>query len=402
METHLQQAEESAGNESRGETSVRVVIVGAGEVGSTIAESLADTHEVIVIDLDRDRVEALTYSLDVLPVEGDGASIETLTEAGAESADMVIACTDDDETNIVCCGTVRTLSEAFTIARVRNTKFLDTWERSDGALGVDLMVGTNLLTARSIVQVIGLPAARDVHSFADGLVQMAEFEVTAESPIAGKTVAEADRFDSLTFAAIIREEDVVIPRGSARLMDGAEVVVIGSTESVDEFADSLDPDDQGVSDVLIVGGSDIGHRTAHLLGRKGLKSIRRELFATVHPEAVTSVRLGGRALDEQALRGIYAFTLLYVVVFFVGVALVTLDSWWAGYLAADGLQLYDAIGSVAATLGNVGPAFGVAGPMGNYLGFPPFSKLLMVFLMWIGRLEILPVFVLLTVAYWRS
>ncbi|MEF8883323.1 MAG: TrkH family potassium uptake protein, partial [Halapricum sp.] len=128
-----------------------------------------------------------------------------------------------------------------------------------------------------------------------------------------------------------------------------------------------------------------------------LKSIKRELFTTVHPEAVEPVRLGGRALDERALRGIYAFTLLYVVVFFVGVALVVIDSWAAGYMAPSGkLELIDAVSAVAATVGNVGPGLGEVGPMGYYLEFPPFSKLLMVFLMWIGRLEILPVFVLLT------
>jgi trk system potassium uptake protein TrkA len=250
---------------------VRVVIVGAGQVGSTIAESLADTHEVIVIDVDSERVDALTYSLDVLPVEGDGTAIETLTEAGVAEADMVIACTDDDETNIVCCGTVQTLSDAFTIARVRSTNFLATWERSEGALGVDLMVGTNYLTAESIVRVIGMPGARDVDTFADGLVQMAEFDVTEDSPIAGKTVAEADTFDSLTFAAIIREHEVIIPRGDTRLRDGDEAVVIGSTDSVGKFARAVDPSVQDVDDVLVVGGSDIGRQTAELLCERGLK-----------------------------------------------------------------------------------------------------------------------------------
>jgi trk system potassium uptake protein TrkH len=129
-----------------------------------------------------------------------------------------------------------------------------------------------------------------------------------------------------------------------------------------------------------------------------LKSLRRELFTTVHPEAVSPVRLGGRALDERAVRGIYAFTLLYVVLFAVGVGVVMLDA------ARVGLELstLEGASAVAATVGNVGPGFGVVGPMQNYLDFPPTSKLLMVFLMWIGRLEILPVLVLLTGAYWRS
>jgi len=129
-----------------------------------------------------------------------------------------------------------------------------------------------------------------------------------------------------------------------------------------------------------------------------LKSLKRELFTTVHPEAVSPVRLGGRALDERAIRGIYAFTLLYVVLFFVGSALVLLDAMRVG----AAIPAFDAMSAVAATLGNVGPGVGVAGPMENYLVFPDTTKLLMVFLMWIGRLEIIPVFVLLTAAYWRS
>ena len=249
---------------------MRVVIVGAGEVGSNIAESLAESHEVVVIDLDSERVESLTYSLDVLPIEGDGSSLATLEEADVADAELVIACTDDDETNIVTCGTVETISDAFTIARVRNTKFLDTWENSKGALGVDLMVGTNLLTAQSIVSVIGLPAARDVDTFADGLVQMAEFEIHEDSPVAGKTVAEADTFDSMTFAAVIHDDDVSIPRGDTVLQAGDDVIVIGSTESVSDFARAVEPTVDGVSDVLIIGGSDIGLHTARLLASKGL------------------------------------------------------------------------------------------------------------------------------------
>ena len=129
-----------------------------------------------------------------------------------------------------------------------------------------------------------------------------------------------------------------------------------------------------------------------------VKSLRRELFSTVHPEAVSPVRLGGRVLDEQAIRGIYAFTLLYLVFFFVATMGVVADAWRVGYE----LRAFEAMSAVAATLGNVGPGFGTLGPMNSYLNFPRTSKLFMVFLMWIGRLEILPVLVLLTPAYWRT
>ncbi len=250
---------------------MRVVIVGAGQVGSNIAESLSDSHEVVVVDVDRDRVEALQYEVDVLAVEGDGASLATLEEAGVGEADILIASTDDDETNIVTCGTARTVADdCFTIARVKNTKFLDTWDHAEDAFGVDFMVGTNLLTAQTIVRVVGLPAARDVETFADGAVHMAEFEIDPESPVADQTVSEADRFDSLTFAALIRDDDVVIPTGETVIAAGDDVVVIGSRESVREFAAAVAPGATGASDVLVIGGSDIGYHTARLLESQGL------------------------------------------------------------------------------------------------------------------------------------
>ena len=254
---------------------MRVVIVGAGEVGSSIAASLADSHEVVVVDVDPERVDALTYSLDVLAIEGDGTSLETLHEAGIEQADMLIASTDDDETNLVACGTAKTVDDPFTIARVKNVDYLETWQRAEDqrAFGVEFMVCTNLLTAEDIVRVIGLPAARDVDPFAGGAVQMAEFEVDADSPVVDQTVAEADRFDSLTFAAILRDDDLEIPRGETVIRADDKVVVIGSPESVQGFASEVAPGQTptGDEDLVVIGGSNIGYHVARLLEERGLR-----------------------------------------------------------------------------------------------------------------------------------
>jgi trk system potassium uptake protein TrkA len=267
---------------------VYVIIVGAGQVGSSIAASLADDHEVVVIDVDPDRVEALTYDVDVLALEGDGAALETLDEAEVERADMLIASTDDDETNIVTCGTAKTVSDPFTIARVKNTKYLDTWHHSEGALGVDFMVGTNLQTAKAAVRVIGLPSARDADVFADGTVQMAEFAIPERSPVAGQTVAEADRFDSLTFAAIIKPDELIIPTGQTVIHENDDVVVIGSRDSVRAFAGAVAPEASGAREVLIVGGSDIGAQTARLLEEQGL-----------HPRLIERDHERARTLAER-------------------------------------------------------------------------------------------------------
>lgn len=252
---------------------MRVIIVGGGEVGSTIAASLDDDHHVVVIDLDPDLVESISYTHDVLAVEGDGTTIEALERAEIERADLVIASTDRDETNVVVCGAAKVLGDPFTIARVTQTDLLRTWERGQSAFGVDVMVCTNLHTARAIVNIAGLPGAHDVESFADGLVRMAEFSVDADSPIAGETVAEADRFEELTFAAIIRTDDIVIPSGETVIETGDRVVVIGSVESVRTFAGTLTfvPTLEDANEIVIVGGGEIGYQTARILEEEGLE-----------------------------------------------------------------------------------------------------------------------------------
>jgi trk system potassium uptake protein TrkA len=248
-----------------------VVIVGAGEVGTKIAEGLADSHDIAVIDINGSRVESLMYETDILGIEGDGTDLDTLKEANIKDADILIASTDDDQTNIVTCSTTTTVTDAFTISRVKSAKFLRTWERSSGAFGIDHMVATNLLAAQTIARVVGLPAAQDVELFADGLVQMAEFEISETSPVANMTVQEADRYESLTFAAILRDDSVIIPRGGTVLQPGDDVIVIGSPNSVHTFAHELEPDNGGTDNILVVGGSDIGYHTARLLQERGLK-----------------------------------------------------------------------------------------------------------------------------------
>ncbi len=252
---------------------MRIIVIGAGEVGTNIAASLADGHDVTVIDLDKERVESVMYDLDVLTLRGDGTSLSTLEEAGIGEADLLIASTDSDETNIVACGAATAIDDPFTIARVKKTDYLRTWEQTESAFGVDFMVGTDLLSAQSIVRIAGLPGAHDVDTFAGGLVHMAEFEVLDDSPLAGQTIAEADRFESLTFAALIRPDRIVIPRGDTVIEPHDNVVVIGSPASVRNFAGSLTPAPtlEQANEIVIVGGGEIGYQTARLFESEGLK-----------------------------------------------------------------------------------------------------------------------------------
>jgi trk system potassium uptake protein TrkH len=126
--------------------------------------------------------------------------------------------------------------------------------------------------------------------------------------------------------------------------------------------------------------------------------LRRELDQTVHPELVIPVRLNRTIVDERTLRAVLAFVLLYVGLFALGTLALMMD---AARVNLE-LRVFDAVSASAAALGNVGPAFGFAGPMGSFEPFSDVSKVIMIALMWLGRLEIIPIAVLLTRSYWRA
>jgi trk system potassium uptake protein TrkH len=152
--------------------------------------------------------------------------------------------------------------------------------------------------------------------------------------------------------------------------------------------------------LMFVGGS-AGSTTGSVKVVRHLllgKILRREIDQTLHPELVLPVRLNRRVVDERTLRAISSFILLYIGIFIVGAALLAVDA------ARTGLALspFDAVSVSASMLANVGPAFGIGGPLGSFEPFSDFSKLLMIGLMWLGRLEIVPIIVLVSRHYWRN
>ncbi|MXV60904.1 TrkH family potassium uptake protein [Natronorubrum sp. JWXQ-INN-674] len=129
-----------------------------------------------------------------------------------------------------------------------------------------------------------------------------------------------------------------------------------------------------------------------------LKAFRRNLFTSIHPEAVRPLRLGNTVIDEETIRDIYAYVLLAIVIFFLLTVFVVIDAARVGTAVTE----FEAISASASIFLNIGPAFGMAGPMDNYAGFPTTTRAVMVIMMWVGRIEIIPVLVLLTPAFWRS
>lgn len=129
-----------------------------------------------------------------------------------------------------------------------------------------------------------------------------------------------------------------------------------------------------------------------------IKALRRNLFLAVHPQAVRPLRIGGDVVKEETIRDIFSYVLLAIVIFFALTVVVVVDSGRVG----ESVTEFEAMGAAASIFLNIGPAFGLAGPFDNYLGFPTTTRAVMVVMMWVGRIEIIPVLVLLTPAYWRS
>jgi trk system potassium uptake protein TrkA len=246
---------------------MRIFVIGAGQVGSTIVEALHDEHELTVVDLDASRLAALSHRFDVATYHGNGASRRVLQDAGVRETDLLIACTSRDEANIIAAMLAAKLApDASTIVRTTNIEYLEVWRERQ--LEVDFMVSSEEETARAVAHAIGVPAARQTDVFADGQVQVVEFDVdpgARRDGVIGVPLRDAHIPDDSKVASIIRGGQAIVPRGDASIEVGDRVIVIGSPQAAREWSGLMAHDKRRVEDVVIYGAGRAGTAIAREL-----------------------------------------------------------------------------------------------------------------------------------------
>jgi len=280
---------------------VRIFVIGAGLVGARIAAALHADHDLTVVDIDAAMLKPLAQHYDVATAQASATSGRELLRAGIADANLVVACTNRDEANLVAGTFARNAAPgATTIVRTSSGEYVDIWR--DGRLDVDCVVSSEVETARAVSAAIGMPAARQTDTFADGQVQIVELDVTAAASadlLRHELRAVRLPRDS-RIAAIIRDRKALLVRGDAEIEPGDRVVVIGSPRAAQEWCQLVSPSRANVRDVVVFGAQELGAAIAQTLVEQGLSV--RVVEANAARAALVAERLpGARVFNTSGL-----------------------------------------------------------------------------------------------------
>lgn len=252
---------------------MKIIIIGAGKVGFTIAENLAnENYDITIIDKDSDALIKAEESLDVMCIKGNGVSANILMEAEVAVSDLLIAVTGSDEINMVCCLTAKKLGVKRVIARVRDPEYAEELSLIKEQIGLDFVINPELTAAEEIARSMGFSTAINVESFARGRVRMVDLMVTGEMSLSGKSIKEIDKesSSSVLIGVIVREKEVIVPNGSTVIKDGDQIYVIGKPSSVYNFCKLHGKNPDKIKHVMIVGGGRITYYLYKLLSGMGM------------------------------------------------------------------------------------------------------------------------------------
>jgi trk system potassium uptake protein len=280
---------------------MNIVVLGAGNVGRAVVEALHSEHEMTVVDVDAARLTPLADRYDVRTVEGNGTTKRVMREAGIQHADLLIACSPREEANLVCAMLGRKLSNARVIVRTSSVEYLEAWRERE--IDVDFMVSSELETGNAVSSLIGIPAARQTDVFADGKVQIVEFDIPEDAStgrLIGRPLREAAIPDDSKVVAIIRGAQLILPRGSEAIEPGDRIVVIASPASARDWSRQIAHGSQDVDDLIVFGAGRMGSTIARVLLNR---DVRVRLVDSNHQRATEAAE----ALPEARVFCAHAF-----------------------------------------------------------------------------------------------
>ena len=239
---------------------MRIVVVGAGKVGRVLTEQLAaEKHDIVVIDQDSDLIESLVNIYDVRGVAGNGGCYDVQKDAFEDGADLLIATTSSDETNILACLVAKKLGTPHTIARIRNPEYEKQLHFMREELGLSMVVNPEKATAREIARVLRFPSAIKREQFCRQRFELVEYRINEGNPLVGLQLSDLYRNIrvKILICAVARGQQTIIPTGATVLQKGDKIYLTASARELESFFRKLNIFKARANNIMIVGASRI-------------------------------------------------------------------------------------------------------------------------------------------------
>lgn len=279
---------------------MKIIIIGSGKVGFTLAKQLSgENHDLVLIDQRAEAMQVADNTLDILCLEGSGASIQILLEAGVRSADLVISVTGSDELNIVCCLIAKKLGARHTVARIRSPEYFREANLLKREVGLNMIINPEYAAAQEISRLLRVPSAFSVETFARGLVELIGFPILESDGLAGLSLFEYNkrRSNGVLMCAVIRGSAVYVPNGRFVPQVGDKAYVIGSQREIARFFHTLGRDGNRIRAITVLGGSKIATYLTWAVEKVGMK------VRIVEQDPVKCLSLSEKLPDSMILQG---------------------------------------------------------------------------------------------------
>ena len=252
---------------------MKIIIVGCGRVGETLAAELNEEgNDIVVVDENPTKVKEIAIKYDIMGVIGNGATRDTQKEAGVDSADLLIAVTGSDELNLLCCVMAKKAGSCQTIARVKSPEYAQDSPYLKDELGLAMVINPEYEAAKEISRIMSFPSAIKVDVFAKGRVELLKFRIPEGSPLVGLSAREAmNKFKcNVLVCTVERGDEAFIPKGDFVFADRDIISIIGAPKSALAFFARIDKKIEPVKDAIIIGADNITYYLCEMLSRAGI------------------------------------------------------------------------------------------------------------------------------------